>query len=57
MRHYSKVVIALQFLPPIKQFLKVLDREISMPRGGLICGHQFSIWRAIINEFESVKNR
>jgi hypothetical protein len=56
-RHYSKVVIALQFLPPIKQFLKVLDREISMPRGGLICGHQFSIWRAIINEFESVKNR
>jgi len=56
-RHYSKAVIALQFLPPIKQFLRVLDREVSKPRGGLICGHQFSIWRDIINEFESVKNR
>ena len=56
-RHYSKAVIALQFLPPIKQFLRVLDREVSKPRGGLICGHQISIWRAIINEFESLKNR
>jgi hypothetical protein len=56
-RHYSKAVIALQFLPPIKQFLRVLDREVSKPRGGLICGHQFSIWSAIINEFKSLKNR
>jgi len=53
-RHYSKGVIALQFLPPIKQFLKVLDREISRPRGGLICGRQISIWRAIIREFEII---